>query len=342
MLWEGLPLCIGSLPHKDPAMAVDLVLRYLKRIPFWPQLPAISFYENMYAQYAFRLPGERIDPERRRISVDLGSMDPSRFYEAVVTDDISYFEHPRDRFHGLYEFLSRTLPMDAVAIKGQVTGPISLGLQVFDQNGKSVIYDEAYSEIVRRDVNLCLRWQESRLREKFAKTVIFLDEPSLSLVGTPFAAISPEQVRTWIDEAIGGLKGHKGLHCCGNTDWSTVLGTGIDILSFDAYDYGHTISLYPSDVASFLDLGGTLAWGIVPNREETLRQETMGSLLERLDKAIDELASKGIPRKRIVEASLLTPQCGLEGLDEATSEEAIRTLVALSDEFRKRNKLEKP
>jgi methionine synthase II (cobalamin-independent) len=296
----------------------------------------------MYAQYAFRLPGASIDDERRRITVDLASIDPTRFYEAVVSDEVGYFEHPRAQFHGLYELLTHTVPQEAVAIKGQVTGPVSLGLQVFDQHGKSVIYDDAYCEIVRRDVNLCLRWQETKLREKFGTTIMFVDEPSLSLVGTPFAAISSEQVRTWIDESVEGLKGHKGLHCCGNTDWSTVLSTEIDILSFDAYDYGHTISLYPSDVTSFLDRGGTIAWGIVPNREETLRQETMGSLLERLDGAIEKLASKGVPKKKIVESSLITPQCGLEGLDEGTSEAAIRMLVALSDEFRKRNGLEMP
>ncbi|MDD1769702.1 MAG: hypothetical protein LUO79_01325 [Methanomassiliicoccales archaeon] len=340
MHWGGLPLCIGSLPHKDPAKAVDLILKHLKRIPFWPQLPAMGFGENMYAQYAFRLPGARIDNEKRRISVDLSSVEPERFYEAVIADEVSYFEHPKKQFHGLYELLSRRLPPETLAVKGQVTGPVSLGLQVFDQNGKSVIYDDAYCEMVRRNVNLCLRWQESKLREKSGNSIMFVDEPSLSLVGTPFAAISSEQVRTWIDDSVEGLKGHKGLHCCGNTDWSTALSTEIDILSFDAYDYGHTISLYPSDVMSFIDRGGTIAWGIVPNREETLKQETMGSLLERLDGSIEKLASKGVPRKRIVESSLITPQCGLEGLDESTSEAAIRMLVALSDEFRSRNGLE--
>ncbi len=340
MLWGGLPLCIGSLPHKDPAKAVDLILDNLKQIPFWPQLPAMGFAENMYAQYAFRLPGATIDEAKRRITVDLGSLDPGRFYEAVVSEDASYFEHPRERFHGLYELLGRPLPQEAIALKGQVTGPVSLGLQVFDEKGKSVIYDEAYCEIIRRNVNLCARWQESRLSEKFGSTIVFIDEPSLSLVGTPFAAISSEQVRTWIDEAVEGLQGRKGLHCCGNTDWSTVLATDVDVLSFDAYDYGHTISLYPSDVTSFLDRGGMIAWGIVPNREETLGQETMGSLLEKLSAAIDKLVSKGVPRKNVVEASLITPQCGLEGLNEAVSEQAIRMLVSLSAEFRRRNGLE--
>ena len=340
MSWNCLPLCIGSLPHSDPAKAVDLVLRHLKRIPYWPQLPALGFRENMYAQYSIKLPGARIDEEGKRIIVDLANYDPHEFYEAVISEDLEHFALPRESFHGLHELLSRPLSEEAVAIKGQVTGPVSLGLQVFDSTGKSVIYDDAYGEIVRKNLNLMLRWQESKLREKCPRTIMFLDEPSLSLVGTPFAAISSSQVKAWIDEVFEGVKGCKGLHCCGNTDWPTVLDTKIDILSFDAYSYGHTISLYPGEVTSFLDRGGTIAWGMVPNSEEALNAETMGSLLERFDSSIERLVAKGIPRSKIVENSLVTPQCGLGGLSEELSETAVRMLVSLSEEFRKRNELE--
>ncbi len=340
MSWDCLPICIGSLPYLDPAKAVDVVLEHLQRIPFWPQLPSIGFQENMYAQYSVHLPGAVIDNDKKRITVDLANYDPESFYAAVVSDDIDRFDHPAKSVHGLAELMKRELPKSVIALKGQVTGPVSLGLQVFDEKGKSVIYDETYSEIVRKNLNLMLRWQERALGEKFPRTVMFVDEPSLSLVGTPFAAISPEQVRTWIDEVFEGAKGHKGLHCCGNTDWPTVLATKIDILSFDAYSYGHTISLYPHAVASFLDRGGAISWGIVPNSEEALAKETMGSLLEKLDAAMEKLVAKGISKRRLVENALVSPQCGLGGLREETCEAALRMLVAVSNELRTRNGLE--
>ncbi len=340
MSWDCLPLCIGSLPYTDPAKALDVVLEHLRRIPFWPQLPNIGFQENMYAQYSVHLPGAVIDEGKKRITVDLSHYDPESFYTAVVSDDVDHFVHPLRSFHGLAELMRRDLPKSTVAVKGQVTGPVSLGLQVFDENGKSVIYDETYSEIVRKNLNLMLRWQERELSSKCPRTIMFVDEPSLSLVGTPFAAISPEQVRTWIDEVFEGAKGSKGLHCCGNTDWPTVLATRIDILSFDAYAYGHTISLYPHAVASFLDRGGAISWGIVPNSEEALANETMGSLVDRLEAEMEKLVAKGIPKRSLVENALVSPQCGLGGLSEGTSEAAMRMLVAVSDELRRRNALE--
>jgi methionine synthase II (cobalamin-independent) len=340
MDWECVPACIGSLPHKDPAEAVDLILRYLKQVPFWPQLPALGFGENMYAQYSTKLPGIDIDAKAKRISVDLMDYDPQEFYQAVLSEDLDHFAYPKENFHGFHELLARKLPAGLKAIKGQVTGPVSLGLQIFDASGKSVVYDEAYSEIIRKNLNLMLRWQERELQKKCARALLFLDEPSLSLVGTPFAAISPEKVTSWINEVFENVNCIKGLHCCGNTDWPTVLKTNVDVLSFDAYSYGHTISLYPAEVKRFLDKGGSIAWGIIPNQEDDLRLASVPSLIEKLERAMSPLVAKGVDPVLLHRTSLLTPQCGLGSLDEMMTTETLLLLNQVSKEFRRLHSLE--
>jgi methionine synthase II (cobalamin-independent) len=342
MDWKCLPACIGSLPHLDPRLALDTVLRHLTRVPFWPQLPSIGFEENMYAQYATHLPGANIDGERKRITVDLSGYDPEAFYTAVLNEDLDYFEHPRTSFHGLYELMDNwELPEGALALKGQVTGPVSLGLQIVDSaTGKSVVYDEAYSEIVRKNLNMMLRWQERFLRQKCPETIMFLDEPSLSLVGTPFAAISKESVVRWINEVFENVRSIKAVHCCGNTDWPMVLSTSIDILSFDAYNYGHTIGLYPREVQDFLDQKGTIAWGVVPNDPDALAGETVDSLVERLERAMGSLASRGLPMDQLVRQALITPQCGLASLqDESLADGALHMLDQVSEAMREQYRL---
>jgi len=338
MDWKCLPVCIGSMPHLRAQQAVDVMLRHIKQIPYWPQLPALGFEENMYAQFATKLPGIRIDADGKRIYVDLSRYDPERFYTAVLSDDLNYFAYPRTSFHGFYEIMEEwQLPSTTLALKGQVTGPVSMGLQVVDQEGKSVIYDETYSEIVRKNLNMMVRWQERALRQKFPKVMMFLDEPSLSLIGTPFAAISKDQVIRWIDDVFEGVTSVKGLHCCGNTDWPMVLAAKIDILSFDAYNYGYTISLYPEEVKAFIDRGGQIAWGIVPNDEETLRSETVASLVERLERGMGALSAKGIPVQMLFNRSIITPQCGLGPLnDEELAEDALHLLKSVSEEMRRR------
>ncbi len=339
MAWNCLPSCIGSLPHTDPVRAVDLVLEKLTSIPIWPQLPNRGFQENMYAQYATRLPGVRIDGVRKKVQVDLRDYDPEEIYTAILSEDVDAFSMQEDNFAGFHELMSRSL-QNAVAVKGQVTGPVSMGLQMTDQEDKPVLYDEAYGEIVRKNLNMIARWQERELRKKCSRTIIFIDEPYLSLIGTPFASVSGEDAVGWINEVLAGLEGTKGLHCCANTDWPLVMSTDIDLLSFDAYDYGHTIALYPDEVAAYMERGGAIAWGIVPNNAEVLDRESVSSVAQRAEECFRGLIDKGLSEELVLERSILTPQCGLSGLDEMTASRVLDLLTKVSEEIRSSRSLD--
>ena len=83
-------------------------------------------------------------------------------------------------------------------------------------------------------------WQEKELKKISKKTIIFLDEPYMAAYGSSVAAGAfsrPEKIAEMIDEVFEGISGLKGIHCCGNTDWSVLLKTKLDILNFDAYNY---------------------------------------------------------------------------------------------------------
>jgi methionine synthase II (cobalamin-independent) len=339
MEWNCAPTCIGSLPHLDERRAVDAVLTRLREVPYWPQLPAKGFAENMYAQFARRLPGVDIDEEGKRVTVDTADYDPMEFYEDVLEERVDRFACQSEGFSGLHEFLGRYAGK-ARAVKGQVTGPVSMGLQVIGRDGKPAVYDEAYGEIIRKNINMCARYQISRLKEKSANVVMFLDEPSISLVGTPFAPIDKDKVTAWIDESFEKWGCVKGLHCCGNTDWPMVLSSSLDILSFDAYGYAFTVSLFPAEFKRFLERGGSLAWGLVPNMEHRLENETASSLADRLDDSLRTLAKKGFDPEAVLRSSLITPQCGLGGLCEADAEKVLDLLVDTSAEVRRRHRLE--
>lgn len=338
--WNFAATCIGSLPHEDPVKAVDLVFDVEDLIPFWPQLPNRNFRENMYAQFSVHLPGIDIDADRKRITVDLHRYEPFNFYEQLINENLDFFAFLPDSFAGFFEMMRRKFPSSKTIIKGQTTGPISTGLQIFSTENKPVIYDENYCEIVRKNLNMMTRWQEKTLRSKFQRTIIFLDEPSLSLMGTPYANIKWEDAIAWINDVLKGIEGWKGIHCCGNTDWSQVIETNIDILSFDAYDYDYTISLYPEEISRFLERGGVLAWGIVPNNEEVADKENVDSLVQKVISGIEMMKAKGVDEELLIRNSLVTPQCGLGGMSEAASESAMRTLVSVSRGLRKKLELE--
>ena len=198
-----------------------------------------------------------------------------------------------------------------------------------------MIYDESYAEIVRKTVNMAAKWQTRELRKLNGNVIMFFDEPSISLLGTPFASISDEQAVSWINEAIEGVDAITAIHCCGNTNWPLVLSTNIQLLNFDAYVYGKNITLFPDEIGAFLDRGGILAWGIVPN-SSLVEGETPESLSDRLCEHIDDLVKKGIDRDVIAKQSMITPQCGLGGAEDDYVNTILELLDGTSKEMRKR------
>jgi hypothetical protein len=163
-----------------------------------------------------------------------------------------------------------------------------------------------------------------------------VDEPYMSVYGSAHFALGREQATALLETVLGGIQGVKGVHCCGNTDWSVLLSTSAQIISFDTYNYAHTLPLYPDEVKAFLDRGGAIAWGIVPNDEESLARETLSSLRDRLEEAMVPFTRKGIPLRQLLSQGLVTPSCGLAPLPPEASLRALELLSQLSQEMRKR------
>ena len=157
----------------------------------------------------------------------------------------------------------------------------------------------------------------------------------MSSFGSAFISISREKVIKLLEEVFGGIRGLKGVHCCGNTDWSVLLDTSIDILSFDAYNYAESLSLYPDEVKKLLDRGGVIAWGIVPNEEEALSGEIVASLKDRLEEAMAPFTRNGIRFRQLIEQGLLTPSCTLTSLSKEAAGQALELLVNLSIAIKK-------
>ncbi len=327
---------IGSLPHQDPAQAVALVRRYLPQLPAWPQLPRRSPLENMYAQFAPGFPG--ITTEGERIFVRRGpEMEAAleRLYNAYLENRAADWDVDGEHAAGLQAFLDAGWN-EAWALKGQVTGPISLGLTITDEARRPILYDEVLADALAKHLRLKAAWQNRALAQRHQTAIIFVDEPYLSAFGSAFVSLSREQVLGLLGEVFDGISGYSGVHCCGNTDWSVLLATSVDILNLDAYNYAEAITLYPAEVEAFLRRGGAIAWGLAPNEEEPLQKETAASLLDRWEAAAAALSRKGVDSHLLRERWLLTPSCGLAGLSKAAAEQALELTAQTAAALRKR------
>jgi hypothetical protein len=311
--WRATTL--GSLPHKESLAAWQAILSRLPALPSWPQLPRKSHLENMYTQFSERFPAITIENEN--ITVDRRSVSRGleQLYLAYLEDDVDYGRMGAAYASALEALQTGevTLPRTPVAIKGQVTGPVSWALTVVDQHRRPILYDEVLLDAVGKHLRMKAAWQEGVLRQYAPQTIMFLDEPYMASFGSSFISLSRSQVIELIEEIIDPLQGLAGIHCCGNTDWSILLNTSIDILSLDAYDYAETLTQYAGDVTHFLQRGGILAWGIVP-AGVAAETESVGSLVERLHMALEGLIAAGVSRDAILAAGLITPSCALGSL----------------------------
>jgi len=325
------------MPHTDPSEACSQVTHYLKDIPVWPQLPKRSFLENMYAQYSEGFPGVVIEGDRIFVNRSQDLDKPlEKLYTAYLDNDFDKYPISAEYAAGLHSFLGLT-DLSPLAVKGQVTGPITWGLTIADDSRRAIIYDDVLGDAVAKFLRLKASWQERALSQISKNTIIFVDEPYMQVYGSIGMSLSREKIVSLLEEVFRGISGLKGVHCCGNTDWSILLETSTDIISFDTYNYAQSLSLYPAEVKKFLDGKGTIAWGIVPNNEESLARESVASLKDRLEEAMAPFTRKGIRFKQLIEQGLLTPNDGLGAIaTEEAAAQVLELLVELSAKIRKR------
>jgi len=292
----------------------------------------------MYAQFADGFPGVRFDGHHLRVDRSAGAAPLlEALYLAYLEDDPAYGRMDAQSAAGL-EALRQgqvTLPPNVVALKGQITGPVSWGLTVVDQNQRPVLYDEVLAEAVGKHLRLKAAWQERELARLAPQTIMMIDEPYLASFGSASVTLSRGLVIGLIEEVFAGLKGLKGIHCRGNTDWSILLSTSLDILSIDAYEYAESLAPYAADVTRFLERGGMIAWGIAPTGA-CVDNETVASLVERLHAAFNLLVEKGVPLDRLLAAGFVTPACELGSQAPSLALRSMEMTYGVSLEMRRR------
>ncbi|KPK50520.1 MAG: hypothetical protein AMK72_02070 [Planctomycetes bacterium SM23_25] len=311
---------IGSLPLTDAEEAASFVLEADLTIPFWPQLPNRYFLEQMIPQYSGGMPCVLPVPSDGKVVLEPAAQyrELEKFYEKYLSEEPGAFAVAQEAAAGLYAFersaAGRTWPV----VKGQVTGPVTFCTGISGPDKKPLYADEELRDAAAKLLCRKAQWQVDRLGSLASKAVmIFVDEPVLAAYGSSaYLGISAGDVHELVGEVLEGIHsagGITGIHVCGNSDWGMVLRTGVQVLNFDAYQFGTRLALYPEAVQALLQRGGYVAWGIVPTTP-AVEKETPDSLARRFDGCIDALADKGLSRELLLDHSMITPSCGAGSL----------------------------
>jgi hypothetical protein len=287
-----LTTAMAVMPHTDVDQTLKTALSL--DIPFWPQLPNYSYYEDMYVQAAEHFPGILLDMENKTLRF---SMDKfiDEFEETMAHfEDPDYFDVSPAYSSVYHKFLDTNLK-DRPAIRGQLEGPVSFGFNILDQDDRPILFDDTIRpfmfEIMTKRINVQLR----RLKEKNANAFMFIDEPGMQFIFSAMSGYCEQKAKEDLDLFFFTIDSPKGIHLCGNPDWDFLLGLDMDVLSLDVYTNAEIFAACNRSIKSFLDRDGVLVWGIVPTGIEAFEKENLDLLAFKLKTIYKALAEKGVP-----------------------------------------------
>jgi len=300
-------------------------------IPFWPQLPHVSYTEDMYVQAAEHFPGILLDMENRTLRFSMEKF-ILEFEETMAHfDEPEYFDISKEYSVVYHRFLEMDFS-DRPAIRGQLEGPISFGLNVVDQDKRPILFDDTIRPFMFEFMSRRINVQLERLKKLNSNAFMFVDEPGLQFLFSALSGYDSTKAKNEMEEFFAMTQRPRGVHLCGNPDWDFLLGLDLDILSLDIYQNGEVFSSYSESIKRFLDRGGVIAWGIVPTNFEPFETENINTLVAKLTNLWDVLTHKGIDRQFLFSRSLISPAtCCLVNPDgEKTVEKAFRVVKELS------------
>jgi hypothetical protein len=314
---------MGIMPHRDIENALELSLSL--DIPFWPQLPNVSYYEDMYVQASQHFPGIVVDAENKKISFDsIRFQEELNTYSEIMSDNKT-FSLSEDYSVVYHRFLSENLD-NYMAIRGQLIGPVSFGFKVMDEKNMPVIYDEQVRSLLFDFVQRKVNAQYYELKEKNPNAFVWLDEPGLGWVFSGLSGYDDLHAKSEYRDFLSGLAGSGALHLCANVNLPYLLSMGTQLLSFDAYQMELMPKGYAEAVADFIRNGGIISWGIVPTDSSTLELETPERLAECLCSYWQVVAdNSGVAMAEIAAQALVAPaRCCLKNIEEVGAHDETR------------------
>lgn len=341
---------VGSMPFQDPSHAVSISFKELAEAPIWPQLPQTGLNEQMDVQYSEGIPCVVLDQEKDRMYFETSGdySEPfAEFYEAYMlamdpdegNGDCSALAISQEFSKGIpaAEAAVKELNSKLPYFKVHTTGPCTFALNTVDENKRAIYYNEEFRDVIVKALAMKCRWQIQKFKNYADNIICFIDEPILSAFGSStYVSVKREEIVEHLSEVIEAIHmdgGIAGIHCCGNTEWSILVDAGTDILNFDAFEFGESITMYPDSIKTLLNRGGSIAWGIVPT-SPVISEQTVESLTEQLEKTMDALVAQGIDKQQLIEQALITPSCGTGSMQTDDAEKVFTMTRMLSEHLR--------
>lgn len=331
---------IGSLPFTEITKALEISFSF--DIPAWPQLPKFR-EEGMLWQFITDFPGFSLEKESVNTKAPQFEESALKIYESYLEIvENQNFKVLKNLFDFSFSkafspFLEEAKKRKPLILKGQITGPFTLGISLKTETKENLIFDDILRDLLLKFLTLKALFQAFLLKERASQVIIFFDEPGLSGFGSSaYISLSKELVITLLREPIVVLKNQgviTGIHVCANTSWDLLLESEINVVNLDSFSYFEKFIIFSESLKRFLLRPDTyLAMGAVPTDKETLIKISEREIIEKFERDLSELRKiTSLDRPYLLKKILLTPACGMGSLPEDLVSKVIALLKSLKE-----------
>ena len=301
---------IGSLPFRNPHTAVRCVAQTCPLIPFWPELPRCS-PEARCVEQTFSAFADLVRPRLTGSGYEVVPGQLAVLLERLEQAPVGLEPARSAGFFVFEQAMAAGLFAHAVALKGQLLGPLTLAWQLFAE-GLPLVVQPVYRAAIGRYLLRLAQWQIDRLAQWGKPVLFFLDEPCLALLPSPGNQTNDGSIAV-LHDLLAALRRPGvllGVHTCARLAQGSGLIAALcqarpEIISFDAYQ---GLEVFCADPAAqdFLRAGGRVAFGLVPTWPR-LAQLDPNTLFGRWLDAVTGI----MPVHALARQTLMTATCGL-------------------------------
>ena len=308
---------VGMLPYTSLKHAVAMVAKLYQTFPFIALLPNISSTDNLQNLTFENMPG--IVFQNNKIEFHTGTSK----YEKLMSDLNKAYNSPSLETLEAFSFNSVFLEKYFQMIKKfkspnaciNILGPFTVSQLLTAAAKEQILADKSYRKLFIQSICVKTLWVIEKIKQCCPDTVpvVILEEPMLYQLGVikrENSDITSELVTVMLSQVVEKLKKYGaivGIQCMEKCDWSIPIKSGVDLISYDAYNNPNNLGIIPDILTEFLRRGGMINWGIVPTLSDNMIKELGTDYLhKRLLTTFDGIILSGVPADLIYKSALVS------------------------------------